>query len=88
MIKMIKPKFFVPIYGHIRAKQHHIELAVEEGIPRKNTYNVENGDVLAFTGDKMEHIGQVPHGTVLVDQTGAIVSNVVIKDRIMMAKMA
>ena len=34
----------------------------------------------------MEHIGQVPHGTVLVDQTGAIVSNVVIRDRIMMAQ--
>lgn len=86
MIKMIRPKFFVPIYGSIRSKQRHIELGVEEGIPRKNTYNVENGDVLAFTGDKMEHIGQVPHGTVLVDQTGAIVSNVVIKDRIMMAQ--
>jgi len=86
MIKMIRPKFFVPIYGSFRSKQRHIELAVEEGIPRKDTYNVENGDVLAFTGDKMEHIGQVPHGTVLVDQTGAIVSNVVIKDRIMMAQ--
>lgn len=86
MIDMIKPKFFVPIYGSFRSKQRHIELAVEEGIPRKNTYNVENGDVLAITGDKMEHIGQVPHGTVLVDQTGAIVTNVVIKDRIMMAQ--
>jgi ribonuclease J len=86
MIDMIKPKFFVPIYGSFRSKQRHIELAVEEGVPRKNTYNVENGDVLAITGDKMEHIGQVPHGTVLVDQTGAIVSNVVIKDRIMMAQ--
>ena len=86
MIKMIRPKFFVPIYGSFRSKQRHIELGVEEGIPRKDTYNVENGDVLAFTGDKMEHIGQVPHGTVLVDQTGAIVSNVVIKDRIMMAQ--
>jgi ribonuclease J len=86
MINLIRPKFFVPIYGSYRSKQRHIELAVEEGIPRNNTYNVENGDVLAFTGDKMEHIGQVPHGTVLVDQTGAIVSNVVIKDRIMMAQ--
>lgn len=86
MINMTKPKFFVPIYGDYTAKKYHIELAVQEGIPRKNTLNVDNGDVITFTGDKMELAGQVPHGTVLVDQTGAIVSNVVVKDRIMMSQ--
>jgi ribonuclease J len=34
----------------------------------------------------MEVIGEVPHGTVLVDQSGSIVSNVVIKDRLMLAE--
>lgn len=86
MIRMLRPKFFVPIYGDYTAKKYHIEMAVQEGIPRKNTINADNGDVITFTGDSMEHIGQVPHGTVLVDQTGAIVSNVVIKDRIMMSQ--
>lgn len=86
MIKMTQPKFFVPIYGAYRVKQRHIEAAVEEGIPRKDTVNAENGEVIAFTPDKMELIGEVPHGTVLVDQTGAIVSNVVVKDRLMLAQ--
>ena len=86
MINMLKPKFFVPIYGDFTAKKYHIELAVEEGIPRKNTINADNGEVLAFTKDKMESLGQVPHGTILVDQTGAIVGNVFIKDRIMMSQ--
>jgi ribonuclease J len=86
MIKLIRPKFFVPVYGSYRSKQRHIEYAIEEGIQRKDTFNAENGDVLAFTADKMEQIGQVPHGTVLVDQTGSIVSSIVIKDRIMMAQ--
>lgn len=86
LIRIIRPRFFVPIYGSYRSKQRHIELAIEEGIPRNNCYNAENGDVLTFSGNKMEHVGQVPHGTVLVDQTGAIVSNVVVKDRIMMAQ--
>ena len=36
--------------------------------------------------DKIEFAGQVPHGSLLVDQTGAIVSNVVVKDRIMMSE--
>lgn len=85
MIKMTNPKFFVPIYGDYTAKRQHIEIAVEEGIPRKSTLNVDNGDVIAFTKDKMEIIGKVPHGTILVDQTGALVSNVVVKDRLMLA---
>lgn len=85
-VSIIKPKFFIPVYGSYSSKQRNIEMAIEEGVPREHTYNAENGDVLAFTSDKMEHVGQVPHGTVLVDQTGAIVSSVVVKDRIMMAQ--
>ena len=34
----------------------------------------------------MEVTGEVPHGTILVDQTGAIVSNVVVKDRVLLAE--
>jgi len=86
MIRMTQPKFFVPIYGDYTAKRQHIEIAVEEGIPRKNTINLDNGQVLAFTPDTMEVIGEVPHGTILVDQTGAIVSNVVVKDRVLLAE--
>jgi len=62
------------------------ELAVEQEIPRKNCANVLNGEVIAMTQDKMEIIGQVPCGTILVDQTGAIVSNVVVKDRVLLAE--
>jgi ribonuclease J len=86
MIKMTKPKFFIPIYGAYRVKQRHIELAIEQGIPRANTINAENGEVIALTPDKMESEGEVPHGTILVDQTGAIVSNVVVKDRLLLSE--
>ncbi len=86
MINFTKPKFFVPIYGAYRSKQRHIEIAVEQGIPRKNCLNVDNGEVLEFTPDTMHVGGKVSVGTVLVDQTGAIVSSVVIKDRLMLAE--
>lgn len=86
MIQLTKPKFFIPIYGAYRVKQRHIDLAVEQGIPRANTINAMNGEVIALTPDKMEVIGQVPSGTILVDQTGAIVSNVVVKDRVLLAE--
>lgn len=86
MMQLTKPKFFIPIYGAYRSKQRHIDLAVEQGIPRANTVNALNGEVIALTPDKMEVIGQVPSGTILVDQTGAIVSNVVVKDRVLLAE--
>lgn len=85
MMNMTKPKFFIPVMGDFTSKRQHIEIAVEQGIPRKNTVNADNGDIIAFTPDTMEVIGTVPHGTILVDQTGAIVSNVVVKDRLMLA---
>ncbi len=86
MITMTKPKFFIPIYGAYRVKQRHLDLAVEQGIPRANCVNADNGQVIALTADKIEISGEVPHGTVLVDQTGAIVNNVVVKDRVLLAE--
>ncbi|HSW37588.1 MAG TPA: RNase J family beta-CASP ribonuclease [Candidatus Saccharimonadales bacterium] len=86
MIQMTRPKFFIPIYGSYRSKQSHIELAVELSIPRANTVNAENGQIIALTPDKIQTEGEVPHGTILVDQTGAIVSNVVVKDRVLLAE--
>lgn len=86
MINMLKPKFFVPIYGDYTGKKYHIDIAINQGIPRKHTANVDNGEIIAFTPDTMEIVGQVPNGTVLVDQTGAIVSSVVIKDRLVLAE--
>ncbi|HVI60962.1 MAG TPA: ribonuclease J, partial [Candidatus Saccharimonadales bacterium] len=86
MIDMTKPKFFVPIYGDFTAKRYHIDIAIQQGIPRANTLNVGNGQVISFTKDKMEVTGEVPHGTVLVDQTGAIVSHVVVKDRVLLSE--
>lgn len=86
MIQLTRPKFFIPIYGAYRVKQRHVELAIEQGIPRQNCVNANNGEIIALTPNKMTVEGEVPHGTVLVDQTGAIVNSVVVKDRIMLAE--
>ena len=86
LIQMLKPKFFVPIYGSFRSKRRHIDIAVQNGIDRKNTLNVENGDVIELSKEKMYLNGHVENGSVLVDNTGAVVPNVVVKDRIVMAE--
>jgi ribonuclease J len=86
MINMLQPKFFIPIYGSFRSKKRHIDIAIEEGIPRVNTVNADNGHVIALTPEKMEIIGEIPTGTTLVDQTGALVNSVVVKDRLLLAE--
>ncbi len=86
MISMLKPKFFIPIYGDYRSKQRHIDIAINQGIPRGNCLNTENGKIISFTKDRMEVTGEVSHGTVLIDQTGAAVSHVVVKDRVLLAE--
>lgn len=86
MIDMLRPKFFVPIYADYRSKQRHIDIAINRGILRKNCLNVANGEVISVGRDKMEVTGRVPSGTTLVDQTGAIVSHVVVKDRVLLAE--
>ena len=86
MVAMTKPKFFIPIYGSYRSKARYIDLAIEQGVPRANCVNADNGEVITLTPDKMELAGEVPHGTILVDQTGAVVSNVVVKDRVLLSE--
>jgi len=86
IIEILRPKFFIPIYGDYRSKQRHIDIALARGIPRVNCHNVENGRTITFTKDKMELAGEVPHGSVLIDQTGAAVSTVVVKDRVLLAE--
>ncbi len=86
MITMVQPKYFLPIYGDYTAKKYHVDLAIEAGMPRANILNADNGDIIVASEKKVEIIGQVPHGTILVDQTGAIVSNIVVKDRVLLAE--
>src|SRR6185295_621923 len=68
------------------SKRYHIEEAVRRGVPRQQCVNVGNGVVIGLTPDSMKVIGDVPHGTILVDQTGSIGSSVVVKDRVLMAE--
>jgi len=86
MMQLVKPKFFIPIYAGALNRKYHAEIAVEEGWKRENVIMADNGETLLFTENSWEKGGEVPHGNVLVDQSGATVSNVVIKDRIMLAE--
>jgi len=86
MINLVRPKYLMPVHGGALRRRYHGQLAIEEGIARDNVILAENGDSYYFSKEGFENGGQVPHGSLLVDQTGTIVSGIVVKDRIMMAQ--
>lgn len=86
MINMVKPKFIIPVHGGMLRRKYHADIAVEEGYKRENIILGNNGDSFLVSADKIEPIGQVPYGSWLVDQTGDVVSSVVVKDRIILGE--
>ena len=86
MLHMIKAKYIIPNHGGALRRYYHAEIAVQEGWRRQDVFLPNNGDSLLLSADSVEDAGQVPHGSLLVDQTGALVSNVVIKDRLMLSE--
>lgn len=86
MIQLVRPKFFVPVHGGHLLRRYHADLAVEEGLARKSVLLPANGDSLYFTADSVENGGPVPHGSLLVDQTGSVIGGLVIKDRLVLSE--
>lgn len=86
MLHIVRPKFVLPVHAGALRRRYHTEIAVEEGWNRKNVLMLDNGDSVFFDSEGYEPAGQVPHGSLLVDQTGSVVSGVVVKDRLMLAE--
>jgi len=86
MIDFIQPKFLLPIYGAYTAQKYHNKEAVKRGFPKANLRTIDNGEIIELTENSMQSNGEVPVGTVLVDQTGATISNVVVKDRLILSE--
>lgn len=86
MMNILKPKFFIPIYAGALNRRYHAEMAVEEGWNRRDIIYANNGDSVLLTKDKWEMAEPVPCGSLLVDSTGRIVNNVVVKDRVLLSE--
>jgi ribonuclease J len=67
MLSMVRPKFFVPVHGEHRHLIAHAGIAQSMGIPKENTFVLEDGDVLEIFEDYGEVVGRVPSGHVFVD---------------------
>ena len=86
MIRLFKPKYFVPYHGEYRMLKMHADLGVMCGVEKGNTFVLENGDVLSLKNNELYRDGKVQAGEVYVDGSRiGDVGNAVIKDRILMS---
>lgn len=87
LINAINPTYYLPIHGEFHMLVHNAELAEKEcAIPRDNIFVCDSGDVVEFYHDgSAKKTGRVPVGGVMYDDSGAEVSEVVLKDRIHMS---
>lgn len=86
MLGMIKPRFFMPIHGEYHHQLRHAQLGAELGLEPPKIFVLNKGEVLELAQGLALSTEKVPAGALLIDQTGAVVSGVVIKDRQLMTE--
>ena len=88
LINALNPMYYMPIHGEFHMLVHNARLAEKEcGIPRKNIFVCDAGDIIEIDVERQaKKAGRIQAGGVMYDDTGAVVSEVVLKDRIHMSQ--
>lgn len=86
MIRLIKPKYFMPFHGEYRMLKRHADIAVLCDIPKENTFVMQNGEVLSMRKGVIKREGLIQAGDTYVDGNRiGDVSTSIIRDRKIMA---
>ena len=79
---IVKPKYVLPIHGEWRHLKANAELAIQSGVPRGNTFIIDNGVVIDMVNHEAEIVGAIPVGFVFVDgQSIGDITESSLKDR-------
>jgi ribonuclease J len=82
LLNLVKPKFFMPVHGEYRHLSLHAKLAEAVGIPRANTFVMEDGEILELNPQSARIAGKINAGNIYVDGLSVgDVGNVVLNDR-------
>jgi ribonuclease J len=86
VINAVNPTYYIPNHGEFHMLVHNARLAEKEcSIPRDNIFVCDAGDIVEIDHEGARKVGRVPVGGIMYDDSGAVVSEVVLKDRIHMS---
>ncbi|MRI59290.1 MAG: ribonuclease J [Epsilonproteobacteria bacterium] len=86
MLRLTKPKFFLPVHGEYNHLMKHKETAVKCGVPERNIFLMSDGDQIEVTPKYMKKIKTVRTGKTYIDnQLNEEIANDVVIDRQKMA---
>ncbi len=88
MIRIMSPKFFLPIHGQYSMMASHAKLANEEGVPKENIIVIDNGHIITLNKEKISASSKPVNVTpIMVDGSGVgDVGGVVLHDRMELAE--
>jgi ribonuclease J len=86
MIRLIKPKYLMPFHGDYRMLKSHANLGIDCGIPKENTFVLQNGDVLSLDNHVITKDVPVLASDVYIDSNRLEeINSAVLRDRKIMA---
>jgi len=87
LLNLVKPQYFMPIHGEYRHLSLHAKLAESVGMLKKNTFVLEDGDILELTSQAARLAGKITSGNVYVDgMSVGDIGSVVLHNRKMLAR--
>ena len=86
MIRLLMPKYLMPFHGDYRMLKNHANVGIECGIPKENTFVLQNGDVLSLKDHQITKSTPIIANDIYVDgnRLGEI-NGAVLRDRKIMA---
>ncbi len=83
MMKLLAPKYLIPIHGNYFMLRLHADLAEKVGIPKENIMIAEDGDIVSIGSTEIKKLPEkAPIDYVMVDGLGVgDVKEVVLRDR-------
>jgi len=67
MLKMLNPRYFMPIHGEYRMLKLHTDIAVDLGMNRENTFVMANGDTVVLRRRRVTVGPRVPADSLYID---------------------